>query len=476
MADEKEKSPLQDRTKDRAGAAPVSVDEIGLFLPPKVGPLLPDGLAVKLFAGVKEMTGENALRPIKITRSKQDITAAQAHLKRLEVIREMLAGAAELTALRQRVKERKELVAQVYQQNMEAIFLKQRPLEKTYRELDTLFTEARINPGEDVAYISVVNASADRNFAELMDPETGLAAVQKHNRENFDMRELKGLLVIPEWVGSEAKLVKYGEIAQLWMGHLFAGFPDVDLKEAQRMFEVGEIFADLKSADVVKQSISVAANPLRLRLANRYEKGVGDFYVSPAGVLAGKVYRGDVTDGIHVARANVQFGKVALPTADGSELKPKWEIVGGQQMKFNKAIIPLVYNQGIVFWGVDTLFLAGDPAHAGMDQYSVKRCDEYIAKVVLHYLNSRTFIPNETKARDGMFSALSRFLMHNTGGEGKMLNEGKVLAVETVRNPDGTENPQAVDVRIFVKYKNAIRQLNLYLVSNDEHQWKEGAK
>jgi hypothetical protein len=31
-------------------------------------------------------------------------------------------------------------------------------------------------------------------------------------------------------------------------------------------------------------------------------------------------------------------------------------------------------------------------------------------------------------------------------------------------------------VRISVKYKNAVRQLNLYLVSADSEHWKEGTK
>jgi hypothetical protein len=106
----------------------------------------------------------------------------------------------------------------------------------------------------------------------------------------------------------------------------------------------------------------------------------------------------------------------------------------------------------------------------------VKRCDEYIAKVVLHYLNGRTFVPNETESRDAIHSALQKFLMHNTGGGAKMLEYGKVDAVETVMNPDGSVNNQAIDIRISVKYKNAIRQLNLYLVAADSEHWKEGSK
>jgi hypothetical protein len=477
MADEKEKTQVREAT---AGTT-VKAADLAILLPPKTGSLLPEGLALKILPAAKDfpadnprMSEESVAKPLKITRSKADVNAGYVHLKRLQLMKEMLAGTADLNALRTRVKERKDLVAKVFQENMAAIFEVQRPLEKTYRELDTFFGEARLMQGEAVAYVSIVNASADRNFNELMDPETGLAS-KMSNRENFDMKSLTGLIVVPDWAGSEAKLMKYAELAQQSMAHLFTGFPDVSLKEAQDMFEVGGDLAELKSTDPVKQHVSVVANPLRIRKANRFEKSLGDLYINPTGILAGKVYKGDIKEGLHIAQANKPH-EVKIPTPDGSPLEMKWNVRGGQQMKFSKAVIPLAQYEGIVFWGVDTLYLAGGQGDEGMDQYTVKRCDEYIAKVVLHYLNGRTFVPNETESRDAIHSALQKFLMHNTGGGAKMLEYGKVDAVETVTNPDGTLNNQAIDIRISVKYKNAVRQLNLYLVSADSEHWKEGSK
>jgi len=479
MPDEKDKTQVKEATTT---GVTLKTAELLPLLPAKVGPILPEGEAIKVLPSAKDFpmedmqaSKESVKKPLKITKSKADKNAGYAHLKRLEVMRDMIAGAADLATLRSRVKERRELVAQVFQQNMAAIFAKQRPLEKTYRELDTFYYEARLSPGESVAYIRVVNASADRNFNELMDPEKGLGT-KLPSRENFDMKSLIGLIVIPDWPGSEAKLMKYAELAHNSMAHLFTGFPDISMKEAQEMFDVGGDFAELKATDPMKQHVSVVANPLRIRRANRFEKDLGDLYINPAGILSGKIYKGDIKDGIHIARANFQYGKIDLPTPDGSQLEMKWNIQGGQQMKFSKALIPVAYYQGLVFWGVDTLYLAGGQGDEGMDQYTVKRCDEYIAKVVLHFLNGRTFVPNEQTNRDQIHSAIQKFLMHNTGGPAKMLEFGKVDGVDVVTNPDGSVNNQAVDIRISVKYKNAIRQLNLYLVSADSQNWKEGAK
>ncbi len=477
MPDEKEKAQVREAT----AVTKLKTAELATLLPPKTGSLLPDGTAIKIFASAKDMPMENmqmskesVAKPLKITKSKADINAGYAYLKRLQVIKDMLAGASDLASLRSRVKERRELVGKVFQENMAAIFTAQRSLEKTYRELDLFFSESRLAPGESVGYISIVNAHADKNFDQLMDPETGLAS-KMPNRENFDMKSLTGLIVVPDWPGSEAKLVKYGELAQHSMAHLFAGFPDVSLKEAQEMFDVGGDLAELKSNDPVKQHISVAANPLRIRKANRFEKEIGDLFINPTGILAGKIYKGDIKEGIHIAQANKPH-EVKVVTPDGSAPEMKWNIRGGQQMKFNKAIVPLAYYEGLCFWGVDTLYLASGQGDEGMDQYTVKRCDEYIAKVVLHYLNGRTFVPNETESRDAIHSSIQKFLMHNTGGGSKMLEYGKVLGVETVMNPDGTVNNQAIDIKISVKYKNAIRQLNMYLVSADSEHWKEGSK
>lgn len=477
MADEKETTQVREAT----AAVTLKTADLAVLMPPKTGSLLPDGIAVKILPSAKDfpvenpqMTEESSAKPLKITRSKADITAGYVHLKRLQLLRELIASASDWNALRGRVKERRELVGKVFQQNMAAVFAAQRPLEKTYRELDTFFYEARVVQGEAVPYVSIVNASADAHFNELMDPENGIAS-KISNRENFDMKSLIGLIVIPDWVGSEAKLMKYGEIAQQSMAHLFVGFPDVSLKEAHELFDVGGDFAELKSTDPVKQHISVVANPLRIRKASRFEKDLGDLYINPSGILAGKVYKGDIKEGIHIAQANKPH-EVKIPTPDGSPMEMKWNIRGGQQMKFNKAVIPLAQYEGIVFWGVDTLYQAGGQGDEGMDQYTVKRCDEYIAKVVLHYLNGRTFVPNEQESRDQIRSALQKFLMHNTGGGASMLESGKVDAVEVVTNTDGSVNNQAIDIRISVKYKNAIRQLNLYLVADEANHWKEGAK
>lgn len=471
---EEEKTQVKQETK-----AAIPLKEIAKVIPPKTGALIAEGTMVKIFPGAKDIPDDNPSkakevlsRPLKITKSEADVNVAYAYIRRLELMKQMLAGAQDFNSLRKLAKERREKVAEVFRENMSNIFAKQRGLEKTYREIDTFFFEAALNPGEKVDYISFVNAHPDKHFAALNDPDTGLAS-HLPNRENFDMKSLVGLICMPEWPGSEAKLIKYGEMAQHFAAHLFTGFPDMDLKEAHEMFDVGGDFAELKSQDRVKQHISVVANPLRMRRANQFEKNLGDFYINPTSILTGKLYKGDIKEGIHIAQANKPHA-VNLPTPDGSPLEMKWDIRGAQQMKFNKALIPLSFYEGIVFWGVDTLYQASGQGDEGMDQYTVKRCDEYISKVVLHFLNGQTFVPNETASRDRINQAISKFLMNNTGGPSKMLEYGKVDAVDTVRNPDGTLNNQAIDIRVSVKYKNAVRQLNLYLVSDDQQGWKEG--
>jgi len=459
-------------------AQKLSVKEMASLLQGRTGALLAEGTAVKLFPGAKDVPSDNdekskevLQRKLKITRSKDDVNTAYTYLRKLQLIKEMLEGDGDIKSLRKKAMERRDLVADTFRQNMSTVFSKQRDLEKTFREIDTFFYEAAISPGEKVDYVTFINASPNKHFQEITDPEEGIAT-HFADKNNFDLRMLTGLMVMPEWPGSEAKALKYAEIAQQFMAHLFVGFPDMELKEALEKFEVGEEFAELKSQDEVKQHMSVVGNPLRMRRKNQFEEELGDFYINPASILAGKIYKGDVTEGMHIAQANRPH-KVAIPTPDDSPLEMKWNVRGAREMKFNKALIPLSYFEGIVFWGVDTLYAASGQGDEGMDQYTVKRCDEYIAKVVLHFLNSQIFVPNERKSRDKIRSSISTFLMDNTG-EGKMLEFGKVEAVDIAKNSDGTLNNQALDIRINVKYKNAVRHMNLFLLSDENDNWVDG--
>lgn len=480
MAEEtKVETIVAEQQQVKTSASLLDAKEFDKFISPMTSSFISDGTKLRIFPGVKEAPIEDEAkaqevlaRPLKITRSNEDVNMAYAHLKRLETLKKMIENAQDFNQLRKRTKETRDKIAQVFRENLTTIFAEQRNLEKTYREVDNFFFEAQLNPGEKVDYIHFVNAHPDKNFSEITDSDTGLATFMP-SRENFDMKALVGLMVMPDWPGSEAKLKKYGEMAQHFAAHLFAGFEDISLSEALEKFDVGGEYAELKSQDRVKQHISVAANPLRIRRANQFEESLGDFYVSPTTLLAGKIYKGDIKEGIHIAQANKPH-EIQIPTPDGSPLEMKWNIRGAQEMKFNKSLIPVAYYEGLVFWGVDTLYLASGQGDEGMDQYTVKRCDEYVSKVVLHFLNGRTFVPNETKARDDIRSAISKFLMNNTGGPEKMLEQGKVIAVESVKNPDGTINNQAVDIKVQVKYKNAIRNMNLFLVSDENHMWKEG--
>lgn len=445
------------------------------------GSLLTDKTSeLKIFPSLKEIPSSNEDkskrilgRAFKVTgQAEYDKDMAYTQTKRLETMIKMLKNSEDVSSLSEfseRLKDSRDKVKEVFDTNFKNIFQKQRKLEKTYHEINSFFYEAQVNPGEKLNFIHFINASPNEHYTELKEALPKILP----SKENFDMSGLVGLMVMPEWPKSQSMLKDYGEIAESTSSHLFTGFvEDMDLEEVHEEFRDGD-FQDLKSTERYKQYISVVANPLRIRRSNEYEQE--DLYINPAPVLVGKIYKGDVKEGIHVAQANVTH-KVTLPTPDdltsGSALKLKWDIKGANEMKFNKAVIPLAHNQGIVFWGVDTLFKAGD-TQKEMDQYTVKRSDEYIAKVLLHFLNGETFTINDQRNRDRIRESLSKFLMQNTGTT-KMLASAKVSGVNPGKNEDGTENNQALDIDIEVKYKNAVRHLDLHLVSEADNQWKEG--
>src|SRR5512135_2323168 len=100
MAEQKDK----DKVREATTAAPVKAADLAALLPPMTGSLLPEGTAVKLFPSAKDFPAENqnmakesAAKPLKITRSKADVSSGYAYLKRLQVMKDMLAGAADFT-------------------------------------------------------------------------------------------------------------------------------------------------------------------------------------------------------------------------------------------------------------------------------------------------------------------------------------------------------------------------------------------
>jgi hypothetical protein len=126
--------------------------ELEKIMPPKTGALIAEGTMLKIFPGAKDIPADNEARsmeviarPLKITRSDEDINVGYAYLRRLELMKQMLEGTDDYNALRKRAKERREKVGEVFRENMANMFDHQRNLEKTYREIDTFFYEAALN-------------------------------------------------------------------------------------------------------------------------------------------------------------------------------------------------------------------------------------------------------------------------------------------------------------------------------------------
>lgn len=461
------------KTKEATQAPAIEKEKlISRVLPAHKSSLLEEGEVLKVLPDGKELLNadeERLAKPLLVTRSEKDPMLGKLHLHRLKLLRDMLKNAKDFETLRQRAKERKELLSKTFSENMANIFREQRPLEKTWREVDVFFKEAQRSPDDTNLDVHFINATFKDNYSELMDPESGLPYwVPK--RTKFDMDGMVGLIVVPEWLETEGRIVEVGKLAQEGMSHAFIGFDDCSLEEARKLFEEGEDLFNLKGMQREKQYVSMVGNHLRIRKTNRYEDDSDDgLYISPVMVKAGKVYKGDILEGIHIAQANDPH-KIMLPTADNSELKTRWNMRQKDDLgPLNKKLIPVVFRRGLVFWGVETLWDArGNSDEMLWEQYTVKRCDEYISKVVLDFLQGVTFDVNDLQNRDGIRNNLQKFLSKNTGGTEKMLQKGLVTSVEAAGAGD------EVDVRVELKYKKAIRHLNLHFKYDEEEQdWKE---
>ena len=445
---------------------------LATLLPPYKSSLLEQGAILKVLPDGKDLLNadENTLdKTVPITRDKEkDPMTVDLHLHRLTLLRDMLENAKDYKTLRDRAKERKELISKTFAENMALIYREQRPLEKTWCELAEFYNQARLSPDDTNLDVYIINASFKNNYTELMDPETGLPHIIP-TRASLDMDGMVGLIVIPEWLESEARIVEVAKIAQQGMAHVFIGFKDCSLPDAWKPFEEGEELYNLKSHDREKQHVSLVGNHFRVRKANRYEDSSDDgLYISPVLTQAGMIYKGDELEGIHVAQANK---KVTLATSDNSEPKLRWKIENRDRdfRTFNGKVIPLAYVKGIRFWGVDNLFdPSGNSEEIPFGQYTVKRCDEYISRVVLDFLQGAVFSPNDVHKLGEIRDKLQKFLDKNTGGPEMMLQKGLVVSVAPVPGAD-----DEVDVVIEVKYKTAIRFFKLHFKYDAEQKFME---
>lgn len=288
-----------------------------------------------------------------------------------------------------------------------------RDLERSYRSVMLFYKNTE---SDKLRNITIVNASPeqirDLDNSRFIDY---IAAEFKQHYDRLDLRENYSLLVLPGYLESNKVLEKWSKIAYDNKVMLFTDFADLEKPD-----DVVDLFfsANHTGGDPFRANTCMACNWLvgRGKYTNLGE--TEDLHISPAAALAGKVY--------YTLMSQVTAGKKhgGINEVDGVvfQLK-KSEISQLEKM----GLIPMVNEYGkVMAFSAKTLF-NGD--NLGLQTYSVVRVFDYIAKVLIDFLNRRAFENWNSKTERDLRIQIIKFLDGIQGAD-RLIEKFKITRFE----------------------------------------------
>lgn len=272
-------------------------------------------------------------------------------------------------------------------------------LERSYRSVALFYKNTE---SQKVKNVSIINVEPDQ--IKDLDNTRFIDAIQNELTANYDRLDLRnnyGLLVLPGYLGSNKVVEKWAKIAFENKVLLLTDFENLEAPD-----DVMELFeaANLTGGDAYRSSTVMSCNWLvgRSKFAEIDEED--DLYVPPAAALAGKIY--------NTLMSQVTAGKKhgGINEVDGVrfDLK-KSEIANLEKL----GLVPMVKEYGkVMAFSAKTLF-NGD--NLGLQTYSVVRVFDYVAKVMMDFLNRRAFENFTATTRKELNAQIVKFLDGITG-------------------------------------------------------------
>jgi hypothetical protein len=312
---------------------------------------------------------------------------------------ETLSSSDDLGEILALCQEKSDAEEKALKKNLKAAVEQTRDLERSYRSVALFYKNTE---STKVKNVSVMNAEMDQ--LKDLDNDRFIEAVHAELVENYDrldLRENYGLLVLPGYLGSNKVVEKWAKIAYENKVTLVTDFEDLDAPD-----DVMELFeaANLTGGDTWRSNVIMSCNWLVGRGKFSEVDEQDDLFVPPASALAGKIYS--------TLMSQVTAGKKhgGMNEVDGVrfDLK-KSEIANLEKL----GLVPMVKEYGkVMAFSAKTLF-NGD--NIGLQTYSVVRVFDYVAKVMMDFLNRRAFENFNGNTRKELNGQIVKFLDSITG-------------------------------------------------------------
>lgn len=333
--------------------------------------------------------------------------------KRLDMWLDMLKEGKPINEMVELCEKKSAAVSDLLTQNQLKAVEAVKPLEVSYRTVMLFFKNT---DSDKIKNVTIMNASKEQ-LTDL-DNSIFIDAVANELRANYDRLDLRtnySLLVIPGFLGSNKVVEKWAKIANENKVMIFTDFADLEKPD-----DVIEMFfaSNLSGGDVYKSKVCMSCNYLvgRGRYAELGE--TEDLLIPPSGALAGSVYKTLMSQ----VTAGKKYG--ALSEVDGVAFNlKKSEISAIEKM----GLIPMVKEYGkVMAFSAKTLF-NGD--NLGLQTYSVVRVFDWIAKVLIDFLNRRAFENWSNKSERDLRGQITKFL-DSVQGPDRLIEKFRILRFE----------------------------------------------
>lgn len=334
-------------------------------------------------------------------------------INRLSVWLDLLKNSNNVEQMRDAANSKAEQMEQLLNFNLKKSLERVKELERSYRSV-ALFYKNTESP--KIKNISIVNA----DISQLKDLDNTLfidhiSSELDRNYDRLDLRNNYSILVVPGYLGSNAVLDKWSKIAYKNKVMLVTDFADLESAD-----DVIDIFfnANHSGGDVYKSNTLMTCNWLLGREMNARVGEDEHLYVPGSSALAGKIYNTLMAQVV----AGKKFGSINEVESVRFDLK-KSEISELEKI----GLIPMVneYSKVMAFSG-KTLF-NGD--NLGLQTYSVVRVFDYIAKVLIDFLNRRAFENFSSKTEDDLRRQIVKFL-DSIQGPTRLIEKFKVIRIQ----------------------------------------------
>ena len=334
-------------------------------------------------------------------------------INRLSVWLDLLKNSNNVEQMRDAANSKAEQMEQLLNFNLKKSLERVKELERSYRSV-ALFYKNTESP--KVKNISIVNA----DISQLKDLDNTLfidhiSSELDRNYDRLDLRNNYSILVVPGYLGSNAVLDKWSKIAYKNKAMLVTDFADLESAD-----DVIDIFfnANHSGGDVYKSNTLMTCNWLLGREMNARVGEDEHLYVPGSSALAGKIYNTLMAQVV----AGKKFGSINEVESVRFDLK-KSEISELEKI----GLIPMVneFSKVMAFSG-KTLF-NGD--NLGLQTYSVVRVFDYIAKVLIDFLNRRAFENFSSKTEDDLRRQIVKFL-DSIQGPTRLIEKFKVIRIQ----------------------------------------------